>query len=483
MSHQTKRRQWILWATLFAVGLGMGALIFGGGFQPESSVAENHEASAWTCSMHPQVQAPGPGKCPICFMDLIPVENEDPEGSETQLVMSERAMRLAEVVTAPVARQSAESELRTVGKVIVDERRIRRLTARVGGRLDRMYVDYTGVRVAEGDHLVKIYSPELYSAQAELVESLKAMEGLKNSNVELLKTSARSTVEAAREKLRLLGLRPEQIEHVEQQRSASEHITLYAPMSGVVIHKSAVEGEYVETGSPIYTIADLSHVWVMLDIYESDLVWIQLGQSVSFEVEAFPGDVFEGQIAFIDPVVNPATRTVKVRVNVNNTDRHLKPDMFVRAIIRSQVTRDGYSPALYLAHSWVCPMHFEIVKNKPGICDICEMDLVSAESLGLVHTEPDTGPPLVIPVTAPLLTGKRAIVYVRVPGTEKPTFESREIVLGPRAGDVYIVESGLQVGEQVVVHGSFKIDSAMQIQAKPSMMSPETPGPAEGSEQ
>ena len=471
-----KRAGWIRWVIIFTVGLLGGALLFGGGDERSEPTAdlvpEEAEATIWTCSMHPQIQLPEPGKCPLCSMDLIPLEGDGNSGEDTQLVMSESAMRLAEVVTAPVTRQFVEAEVRTVGKIMVDERRLRRITAWVDGRLDRLYVDYTGVTVAKGDHLAEIYSPELYSAQVELIESIKTREDLKSSTVEFLRQSAESTVEASREKLRLLGLRPEQIRQIEKRGTAEEHVTLFAPIAGIVIHKAAVEGEYVKTGSPIYTIADLSHVWVMLDVYESDLVWIQYGQEVSFEVEAFPGEKFGGLIAFIDPVVNPGTRTVKVRVNVDNPRLRLKPDMFVRAVIRSKVLGDGRTLDPGLAGKWMGPMHREIVKDHPGTCDICGMALVRAEELGLVGKGLPEDPPLIIPVTAPLITGKRAVVYIKMPGTEEPTFEGREVVLGPRAGGFYIVEEGLHEGEEVVIHGSFKIDSAMQIQAKRSMMSP-----------
>jgi Cu(I)/Ag(I) efflux system membrane fusion protein len=458
-----------------------GALLFGGGDERRESIAdpvsEEAEATIWTCSMHPQIQLAEPGKCPLCSMDLIPLETGGDLAGETQLVMSRNAMRLAEVMTAPVTRQFVEAEVRTVGKVMVDERRLRRITAWVDGRLDRLFVDYTGVPVAKGDHLVEIYSPELYSAQVELIESIKTREDLKSSAVEFLRRSAESTVDASREKLRLLGLRPEQIREIEESGTAREQITLYAPIAGIVIHKAAVEGEYVKTGSPIYTIAELSHVWVMLDVYESDLVWVQYGQKVSFEVEAFPGEHFEGRIAFIDPVVNPGTRTVKVRVNVDNPRLRLKPDMFVRAVIRSRVLGDGRTLDPDLAGKWIGPMHPEIVKDHRGTCDICGMPLVRAEELGFAGETPDEDPPLIIPVTAPLITGKRAVVYIKVPGAKKPTFEGREVQLGPRAGGFYIVEEGLHEGEEVVVNGSFKIDSAMQIQAKPSMMSPEGGAP------
>jgi Cu(I)/Ag(I) efflux system membrane fusion protein len=214
-------------------------------------------------------------------------------------------------------------------------------------------------------------------------------------------------------------------------------------------------------------------VWVKLDAYESDLAWLRYGQAVEFTTEAYPGDVFKGTISFIDPVLNPQTRTVKLRVNVANPDGRLKPEMFVRAVVRSRVAGAGMVMDEDMAGKWICPMHPSVVKTEPGQCDICGMDLVTTESLGYVTVKQAGELPLVIPATAALITGKRAVVYVRLADKDKPTFEGREIVLGPRAGDYYLVKEGLTEGESVVTKGNFKIDSALQIQAKPSMMSPE----------
>jgi Cu(I)/Ag(I) efflux system membrane fusion protein len=248
-------------------------------------------------------------------------------------------------------------------------------------------------------------------------------------------------------------------------------------MGGTVIARNGQEGMYVETGTPIYTIADLSRMWVLLDAYESDLPWLKYGERVTFTTEAFPGETFEGRIAFIDPFVDPRTRTVNVRVNVENPDGKLKADMFVRATAHPKVAQGGRVMDPALAGKWISPMHPEIVKDGPGTCDVCGMALVPAEELGYVSVEADAeAQPLVIPASAALVTGKRAVVYVEVPDTERPTYEGREVVLGPRAGDHYIVRAGVEEGDRVVTAGNFKIDSALQIQAKPSMMTPDGGG-------
>ncbi len=444
---------------------------------PAGTVHKDHggeAAAVWTCSMHPQIRKSKPGKCPICGMDLIPVSDRSENMSGMrELTVSETAKALMNIETAPVERKFVTAEIRMVGKIEYDETRLAYITAWVPGRLERLFVDYTGVPVKKGDHLVELYSPELLSAQAELLLAIEAVKSLEKSDVGIVRETTEATVIAVREKLRLWGLTPDQIAKIETSGKASDRIIIYAPSGGIVVHKNAQQGMYVDTGTQIYTIADLSQIWVKLDAYESDLMWLRYGQKVEFTAVGYPGRTFTGTISFIDPVLNANTRTVKIRVNALNTDGKLKPEMFVKAVVLAQVAAGGKVVAPDLAGKWISPMHPEIIKDKPGKCDICGMDLVQAESLGYVSVDPaNADKPLVIPASAALVTGERAVVYVELPGTDKPTFEGREIVLGPRAGDYYLVRSGLTEGERVVTRGNFKIDSALQIQAKPSMLSP-----------
>ncbi|WP_031484265.1 efflux RND transporter periplasmic adaptor subunit [Maridesulfovibrio frigidus] len=384
----------------------------------------------WTCSMHPQIQLPSPGKCPLCFMDLIPLEKGGDSGDEAislrQISLTKQARRLANIVVSPVVKRKVSVETRMVGKVDYDETRMGTITAWAGGRIDKLYIDYTGSSVRKGQAMASIYSPELLTAQAELIQAVKAAEALKDSSLQIVKNTAKRTEQATREKLRLLGLSKAQIANTVKNGKASDHITIYSPMSGIVIKKDVVEGVYVKTGMPIYTIADLSRVWVILEVYESDLPWIKMGMRVGFTTEAYPGKDFEGKVVYIDPVVNEKTRTIRIRLEVPNKKMKLKPGMFVRAVNLAEVAKKG-----------------------------------------------DAGAQLVIPASAPLITGKRAVVYIAVPN-KSGVYEGREIVLGPRAGDYYIVKYGLAEGEQVVTNGNFKIDSAVQIIAKPSMMNQES---------
>ncbi len=427
----SKENRWLFSGTLI-LGLLLGFIIGGSGNSPiviqGSDIGEDNTHSKgeiWTCSMHPQIKNPKSGKCPICGMDLIPASSENNDVGYNQLKLSENALKLAEIRTVAVKRQKLSMIIRMSGKVVLNETNVANITSRIPGRLDAIYVDYTGIRVRKGEKMVNLYSPELITAQQELLQSLKF---LQNSPTTELRKNALKIVSASREKLALWGLTKNQIREFEDRGNTMHHMIIYSPMDGIVIKKDAYEGLYVKTGTNLYTIANLSDLWVNLDAYESVISGLRSGQGVEFETESYPGEVFTGVITFIDHVIDPDTRTAKVRVNVNNKNLKLKPDMFVRAKV-----------------------NVEINDKKKGGNSIS---------------------PLVIPVTAPLITGKRAIVYVSVSG-RKGVFEGRNITLGSRSDEYYTVINGLTEGEMVVVNGAFKIDSDLQIQAKPSMMNPE----------
>lgn len=436
-----------------------------------TSVTETAEEVIWTCSMHPNIRQKEPGKCPLCGMDLIPETASGGDGM-SQLEMSEAARALAEIETVPVRREWAENEVRMVGLVDYDETQLVDVTAYVGGRLDRLYVDFTGVRVRKGDHMASVYSPELLTAQSELIQARAAYEKFKDSAVSGIRDTNRKALEASRERLRLWGITEEQIQTIEERGTREDHLTIYASREGVVIKKHLQEGAYASAGTPIYTIANLSKLWVQLKVYEDDLPWLRYGQDATFTSVALPGETFHGKISFIDPVLDKMTRTINVRLNVDNQEGKLKPGMYVRGSAISRLAMGGKVIDPSMEGKWICPMHPEIVKDGAGSCDICGMDLVPTGEMGFVKSTNDT-PPLVIPVTAALVTGRRAVVYVALPEKDKPTYEGREVVLGARAGDKYIVAEGLAEGELVVTRGAFRIDSALQIIARPSVMNPE----------
>ena len=445
-------------ALVIGIGIGIGI-----GKRPEEPPAAQDAAPAapttWTCSMHPQIQTPEPGDCPICGMDLIPLEEDGSDDlGPRAMEMSASAMALAEIQTTPFIRDFPDAEVSLVGRLDYNETLMKSLAARFPLRIDRLFVNYTGATVQAGEHLAMVYSPELSSAQSELLMGVAHdPEG--------------SLALAAREKLRLWDLLPEQIDAIIEGGEPTDNFELLAPIGGIVVNKHVNEGDYVQMGQPLFKIAVLDHLWLILDAYESDIQWLRFGQEVTFHVEAWPGEEFSGKIVFIEPELNRSTRTGRVRVDVPNPDGRLKPGMFARGTVRVKVAAGGEVFAPDLSGKWISPMHPEIVKDGPGQCDVCGMDLVPAESLGLVSNSP-LEPPLLVPASAVLLTGKRAVAYVRLPDREQPAFEGREIALGPRAGDWYLVKEGLEEGERVVSRGAFKIDSALQIQARPSMMNP-----------
>lgn len=468
-----------------AVALIVAALIIGyriGRPAPEpttEAASETHDHSAdagqpqmYTCSMHPSVRLEDlDAKCPICFMDLIPVTGDSGEGNALRVSLSESAAALSRIETAPVARFFPTAEVRLYGKVTYDETSVARLTAYFPGRIERLFVNYIGVSVAQGDHMAELYSPELLAAFEELRQVAQASESSSGMS-DLIRSATNDTLTASREKLRLFGVSNEQIKAVEDGTFDFDRITIHAPIGGVVTHLAVREGDYVQMGTTIATVADLSRLWLDLEAYESQLSLLRWGQRVAFTVEAHPGEVFEGRISFIEPMVDEQTRTAAVRVAVDNPGQRLKPGMFASAVARTRVANSGAVVNDELAGRWVSPMHPTIVKDGPGQCEICGMDMVPAESLGVVGDPTLVEEPLVIPRSAVLFTGTRSVVYVEVPETERPTYEGRTVVLGPRAGDFYIVRDGLTQGERVVVNGAFRIDSAMQIAAKPSMMTP-----------
>lgn len=431
MSRRQSRRMQVV-SMLVVVGLAfwLGTRVVRHEASPVVETVVVTDEGVWTCSMHPQIRLPEPGLCPICSMELVPVMAV---GDETlgprEYRLSERAQKLAEVETSLVERRYVSAEIRLAGRVSADETRVAVISAWVPGRLEKLHVAFTGVSVKKGEPMVELYSPELLSAQQELISARRAWRQAPSAS---LKQSARQIYEASREKLILWGLTEAQVNEIIRSGTPGERMTIVAPMSGVVTRRHADEGNYVTTGSPIYHLADLRQVWLELDAYETDLAWIAAGQRVRFSTTACGESVFMGTVSFVDPFLDERTRTVGVRVEVANEDGRLKPGMLVFATLEA----GEESCALFVA-----------------------------------RTTGQRTRPLVIPSSAPLFTGRRAVVYVA--DIERPgIYEGRTIELGPRAGEWYIVNTGLAEGERVVTRGNFKIDSALQIQGRASMMSP-----------
>ena len=384
--------------------------------QIESHEGHDHSSedpTTWTCSMHPQIKMDKPGQCPICAMDLIPLTSAQSSGDDmdpNEIVLSESAAKLAEIQTITVTAGTPQKTMYLQGKVHADERNIAELTARFGGRIEKLFVNFTGQNVRTGEKLATIYSPDLITAQKELLEAASFRE------------SRPSFYTAAKAKLKLWDLSDDQIAAIEEDGEPQLYFDVLSPISGTVMMRHVALGDYVKEGSPLFQVTDLRKVWVMFDAYESDLPWIKTGDHVAITIQSFPGKEFEGRVAYIDPFIDPKSRTAGVRIELPNTGLKLKPEMFANGILHSNIA--------------------------------------------------ESSDHLLIPKSSILWTGKRAVVYVKVPERESPSFLYRQVKLGPEAGNFYVVADGLMEGEMIAVNGVFKIDAAAQLEGKPSMMNP-----------
>jgi Cu(I)/Ag(I) efflux system membrane fusion protein len=431
----------------------------------------------YTCGMHPSVRVSpedyekGNTNCPICNMGLVPVykekaemvemepgEHKEHEEMAAEIKLSPRAQALAMVKTEEIKFQPLFRETNTVGEIDYDERKVAYVAARIPGRIDKLFVDFTGVEVKKGNPLVWIYSPDLVTTQEEYLLALETLEKVKGRGNEETISGAESLVDSSRERLLLWGISEKQIKELEQRRKANTHMTVYAPIGGTVIHKNALEGKYVKEGENLYQIADLSNLWIKADIYEYEMGWIKEGQTAEITSTAYPGEKFEGKIAFIDPYLSPKTRSVKVRVNAPNSQLKLKPGMYVNVLVRSEVHEGIRAPSETV---YTCPMHPEVKSANPGKCPICGMYLVKkeAESSDLI---------LAVPKSAVLDTGIRKIVYVE---KERGAYVAQEVELGPEAEAYidgqkrrfYALKAGISEGMKVVSQANFLIDSQSQI--------------------
>ena len=409
-----KNRKTIYTALLtLVIGLILGWLIFGSS-KEKTSHAEQHEhneKTIWTCSMHPQIRMNEPGDCPICGMDLIPLSSDVKESDPMAIKMSPTAMQLASVQTSIVSKQKPIKEVRMNGNVKTDERKVYSQSSHISGRIERLTVNFTGESIQAGQVLAYIYSPNLIAAQEELFEAGK------------VKETQPSLYNAAKEKLKNWKLTQKQINQIIKSGEIQEQFPILADVSGIVTKKNINLGDYIKKGESLYEIADISTVWVLFDIYESDIPWVKTGDKVAFTVRSLPNKTFKGEISFIDPVINSKTRVASARVIIKNPGKRLKPDMFARGIVKSQLEQQ--------------------------------------EKV------------IIVPKSAVMWTGERSLVYVKITSSDQVSFKMRRVTLGPSLGDSYIIKEGLDVGEEIATNGTFSIDAAAQLAGKPSMMSPE----------
>lgn len=353
----------------------------------------------WTCSMHPQVHMDNPGVCPICGMDLVRASNSaGPEDVEpiAGITLSRREQVLANVATATVTFEDVEDATRAFGTLEMAEPAKTLISARFNGRIERLHIDAVGRQVNAGAPLFDIYSPDIIQAANEYLQAVKSG------------SQSGTNASTIRSKLTLMGLTEGQIHSIDSSGSVPLVVTYLSPISGTVIEKRVVSGSYVSEGAPLYELADLSLLWNLAEVFESDARNVTVGDKVTLTTPAYPDDVFRGTVALLYPVVSAETRTIRVRVIVQNASGMLKPNMYTETVFRGAKARV-----------------------------------------------------LTVPASAVLVTGKRNLVYVKVEG--RNSYQAREVRLGAKYDAKYGVISGLSEGDVVVREGGYLLDSESQL--------------------
>lgn len=447
---------------------------FSGGESEAVADAGGGEEKRYICPMMCTPPSTEPGRCPVCAMELVEATGGG-GGDGISVTIESSARRLVGIQTATSKMGEMNRTIRTIGSIDFDESRLSTISAYIDGRLEELYADYVGVEVKEGDDLALIYSPKLYSAQTEYITSLES------ESVGRFSINSPDMLAMARENLSELGMTTGQIEDLRESRKPQSRIRIKSPQTGTVLEKAAVEGDYVKTGQKIYRIADLTSVWMMLDLFPDDASLVRFGQQVEAEIQSMPGEVFTGRVAFIDPTVDPVTRTVRVRVEVMNYDGKLRPGDYATARISVPAVPVDmvYDPAL--ADKYISPMHPQVIRDEPGDCPLCGMDLIPTSQLGYSPKPVEAQRVVTVPRDSVLLTGERGVVYVE---TEPGRFEIRRVTVGAMNDDDAIIVEGMAAGETVATNGNFLIDSQMQLAGNPSLMDPSkapsySPGPLE----
>ncbi|MBC8144908.1 MAG: efflux RND transporter periplasmic adaptor subunit [bacterium] len=412
-----RRTLLIVLAVLFVAGLIAAALLW----RPWEAPVDTHAADAgntYTCPMHPQIRNEGPGICPICFMDLVPMKakataDSDPKLSKEAVALTERGRIVADVATTTVTSRAINSVIDASAGVDYNEATHRVVTARYPGRIERLFVDETGQFVQKGSPIMEVYSPELVSAQQEFLVAretpaidLPTLDA--SSAAQDRRPAGERLVNAARRRLELLGMTPAQIGALASRGTIAYTSTVFAPASGTVLKRGVTEGAYVNVGTLIVEMVDLSSVYVIANVVESDAWRVRAGHEMSVSGPAIGGETMHGRIDYIYPSVDASTRSVRVRGVFPNGGMRLKPGMYLNARI-------------------LAPQ----------------------------------GEALVVPVSAVIRTGRRDLVYIEVATN---TFEPREVKLGARQGDYYEIAGGsVNKGDRIVIEGGYLIDSESRL--------------------
>ncbi|MEM8735307.1 MAG: efflux RND transporter periplasmic adaptor subunit [Planctomycetota bacterium] len=446
---------------LIGVAQRTGWIQIGDGSQSTEASSQTADSERFICPMMCVPPTSEPGRCPVCGMELVAAVSSS-GGDSVSISIEPAHRRLIGIRTATVKMESVTRTIRTIGSIEYNESQLSTISAYSDGRLEKLYANYVGVPVRSGDNLALIYSPDLYTAQAEFLSSQQQSNSnrfVDRSRMELL----------AAEKLIELGMSSAQIETLRQEQIAESRIRVKSPQDGTVIEKLAVEGDYVKTGQTLFRVADLSTVWLMLDLFPDDAARVLFGQTVEAETAASPGSTFVGRVAFVAPRVDPKTRAVQVRVEMVNSEGKLRPGDFASAKLKvPAIPRDQvYDPEL--AGKYISPMHPQVIEERPGTCPICEMDLIPTSDLGFSDTPLPEHQVVTIPRDAVLMAGSKSVVYVEV---ETGRFEVRRIKVAALTDREAVIAEGLAEGEIVAVDGNFLLDSQSQLAGNPSLLDP-----------
>jgi len=459
-AHRTSRTRTLgLLALGLVAGIGGTLLLRPGAKAGPAQAAESPKKQMYQCPMHPQIILDHPGECPICGMALVPMNADTPKGklvfyrspmnpsltsqvpmkdemgmdyvpvyegelqgegkgSDTHSTVTIDAERqqLIGLQTAKVAEGSVSGEVRAVGRVAVDERRVRKVNVKVEGFVEKLFVDFLGKPVAKGAPLFSLYSPEFVSAQQEFLLALKTQKSMAGG---VLQSSGGDLLEAARRRLTLWDVPREAMDHLEKTGEVRRALTLRSPISGVVTAKNVVEGARLTPADLPFEITDLSQIWVLVDVFEAEIGRAKVGLSAELSLQAYPGRTFKGRVAFVDPVMDPKTRTAKLRLEFANPKGELMPEMFGEVVLKGQA-RKG----------------------------------------------------ILIPLDAVLDAGTSKVAFVAL-GNGK--FEPREVTVGATVGEQIEILSGLKAGEDVVVRANFLVDSESRLKAALAHLTQKTP--------
>lgn len=397
---------------IIPIAAGIFGLLIGwfflssGDSQPEKDASAQTE-EIWTCSMHPQIRKNEPGKCPICGMDLIPAATSS-GGNPLVFEMTDDAVRIANIQTTIVGNSgSSEGSFSLSGKILADETASSSVVSQIPGRIEKLYIGFTGERVSKGQRVATIYAPNYVTAQRELLEAYK------------VRDISPGLLEAAKNKLRYWKITNKEIDAIIKSGHVQEYVDIRSEYSGVVHRKLVSVGDHLGQGEALFELQNLTNLWAVFDVYESQLNSVKIGDRITFTTPALMGQEFTSTVSFIDPIVNSSSRTTGVRMEIKNSNNQLKPDMFINGTLESKQSKNEV---------------------------------------------------LTIPKSAVLWTGERSVVYVKVPNVSIPSFEFREVTLGRSTGSSYEILDGIKSGEEIVTNGAFVIDASAQLNNQASMM-------------